>query len=140
MASVTRVATRCPGNTGEPLVIPELGRAHNHFFSEAKLEVCGSIFLAASRTESRFTLSPNSFSRCSRRMPWKERRGSISLHSESFINEATPCGSCLFSPVLGQQGTEAEAGWLFPLRIQSLGGRSGDNLVTMSGLYRSLKS
>lgn len=41
--------------------------SHNHFVSAAEVWVW--IFLAASRTDTGFTLSPNSFSRCSSRMP-----------------------------------------------------------------------
>lgn len=60
----TQVGTTHSMNTGEwmPIVSLSWAVSCNHFFSEAK--VSGLIFLAASRTESEFTLSPYSFSPC----------------------------------------------------------------------------
>lgn len=77
-------------------VLPQSDVVHDQLSPEAGF--CGLIFFTASRTENGFTLSPNSFSRCSRRTPYS-RNGkgcqfSIMMRTLNFC--------CPSSPVIGQ--------------------------------------
>lgn len=49
-----------------------------------------TIFLAASKTHSMLTLSPNSFSLCSRRTPWKQEKKWICVDKQ-LVEEALKC-------------------------------------------------
>lgn len=104
--------------------------SHNHFVSAAEVWVW--IFLAASRTDTGFTLSPNSFSRCSSRMPYRETRGNISPHSllsRSFMGQ-TRSGS------LGSRGRRSEPGLALLLRGSALAAGLGQEEATSQGLGR----